>query len=355
MTAGQPVPRSAAGGVVWPAVPGRVAASALALQFQLDRSQWWAPAEIAAHQAVQLAALLDHALARVPWYRDRVRDRHAPSPRPGAPVDFAAFTPLAPADVRAAARALHADSVPPQHGRLHRAVGACGASKIESDLERFFQAGLVLRDHRWHDRDWTAPAAVVTDADREAPVAWGAAVEAVWDPAPVARLPAADFDHAWREIARLRPGRIFVRARAVGGLASAAAAAGPLGADLAEVCAVGGPLGQAESRAAEAAFRAPVRHRYEVPGVGCIALPCPDGHGWHVQAEVVLAEVVDADGNPCAPGRLGRLLLTPLHAFGTPLIRYAPGDMAEPAAPCPCGRGLARLARIVAGPAEAAS
>jgi phenylacetate-CoA ligase len=39
--------------------------------------------------------------------------------------------------------------------------------------------------------------------------------------------------------------------------------------------------------------------------------------------------------------------VTPLHNLAMPLIRYDIGDAAEVGAPCPCGRGLPVIARIL--------
>jgi phenylacetate-CoA ligase len=64
-------------------------------------------------------------------------------------------------------------------------------------------------------------------------------------------------------------------------------------------------------------------------------------------AESVLVEILGADGRPCAPGAVGRLVVTKLHNFATPLIRYELRDYAEAGMPCPCGRGLPTIARIV--------
>ncbi|MGH7123493.1 MAG: hypothetical protein ACREFI_03915, partial [Stellaceae bacterium] len=74
---------------------------------------------------------------------------------------------------------------------------------------------------------------------------------------------------------------------------------------------------------------------------------CPEQEHYHVQMEAALVEVLDAKGNSCAPGEVGEVVVTPLHNYATPLIRYALGDYAEVGAPCPCGRGLAVLRRIV--------
>jgi phenylacetate-CoA ligase len=57
--------------------------------------------------------------------------------------------------------------------------------------------------------------------------------------------------------------------------------------------------------------------------------------------------VLDETGRPCAPGHIGRVVITPLHSFAMPLLRYEIGDEAEPGDACPCGRGLPVLTRVV--------
>jgi len=67
-----------------------------------------------------------------------------------------------------------------------------------------------------------------------------------------------------------------------------------------------------------------------------------------VQEENLLLEVLDQHGQPCAPGVPGRVVLTALHKFAMPLIRYEIGDYAVPGEACTCGRGL-RVLREVLG------
>jgi phenylacetate-CoA ligase len=86
---------------------------------------------------------------------------------------------------------------------------------------------------------------------------------------------------------------------------------------------------------------------YSSQETGYLALQCPDHPHYHVQSESVLLEVVDDQGRPCAPGEVGRVLVTCLNNFATPLIRYEIGDYAEVGEPCPCGRGLPVLKRIM--------
>jgi phenylacetate-CoA ligase len=46
------------------------------------------------------------------------------------------------------------------------------------------------------------------------------------------------------------------------------------------------------------------------------------------------------------PGEQGRVVLTVLSNFATPLLRYEIGDIAVPGAPCACGRGLPVIERV---------
>ena len=86
---------------------------------------------------------------------------------------------------------------------------------------------------------------------------------------------------------------------------------------------------------------------YAAHETGLLATQCPDHEHYHIAAESCLLEVLDDDNLPCQPGQIGRVVVTPLHNFAMPLIRYEIGDLAELGAPCPCGRGLPVLAHIV--------
>lgn len=105
--------------------------------------------------------------------------------------------------------------------------------------------------------------------------------------------------------------------------------------------AMGEPLPADIKQRIEAGFGVPVKDLYSTTEAGYMASPCPSGHGLHVHAENMIAEVLDANNRPCAPGETGRLVFTSLHSFRMPFIRYdIVDDVTLAAAPCPCGRGL---------------
>ena len=66
----------------------------------------------------------------------------------------------------------------------------------------------------------------------------------------------------------------------------------------------------------------------------------------HAHVEGVRLEILREDGSPCEPGEEGRVILTSLHNFAMPLIRYEIGDRAVLGTPCACGRTLPVLAAI---------
>jgi phenylacetate-CoA ligase len=86
---------------------------------------------------------------------------------------------------------------------------------------------------------------------------------------------------------------------------------------------------------------------YSCAETGYIALQCPEHEHYHVQSETIRLEVLRPDNTHCKPGEIGRVVITPLHNFASPLFRYEIGDEAEVGDPCPCGRGLSVLKRII--------
>jgi phenylacetate-CoA ligase len=116
--------------------------------------------------------------------------------------------------------------------------------------------------------------------------------------------------------------------------------------DLRAVLTYGEPVPADVRAACRETWGVPVHDIYCCEELGYIATQCPRYEHYHVPSETILVEILDDQGRPCAPGQLGRVVLTPLHSFAMPLIRYAIGDYAEVGAPCPCGRGLPVLQRI---------
>lgn len=96
----------------------------------------------------------------------------------------------------------------------------------------------------------------------------------------------------------------------------------------------------------EEAFGAKIIDRYSCEETGWIALQCPSNEHLHVLNATTLLEIVDTAGKPCPVGTPGRVLLTSLHSYAMPILRYELGDVAEWGPPCGCGMTLPVLGRM---------
>ena len=94
----------------------------------------------------------------------------------------------------------------------------------------------------------------------------------------------------------------------------------------------------------ENAWGVPVSHVFSSGEVGIMALQCPENKNLHVQSEHVRLEILDDGNKPCRPGQVGRVVVTALHNYRMPLIRYDTGSHAAFGEPCSCGRALPVLA-----------
>jgi phenylacetate-CoA ligase len=99
--------------------------------------------------------------------------------------------------------------------------------------------------------------------------------------------------------------------------------------------------------AAHRAFGSTIIDAFSSAEGGVIAIQCPERGLYHIQSEQVLAEIISPQGQPCAAGETGEVVVTPLYGYATPLLRYRSGDYVEAGPACACGRVLPTISRIV--------
>jgi len=117
--------------------------------------------------------------------------------------------------------------------------------------------------------------------------------------------------------------------------------------NLKEVRTLGETLPYETRKVCKKAWGVNVTDIYSAREVGYIALQCPEHEHYHIQSENVLVEILDDQGKHCSPGEVGRVIVTSLNNFASPLIRYEIGDYAEAGESCSCGRGLSVINRVM--------
>ncbi len=86
---------------------------------------------------------------------------------------------------------------------------------------------------------------------------------------------------------------------------------------------------------------------YGATECGCLGWRCRRCGCFHVNADRAIVEIVDDGGRPVPEGESGSVLVTNLVSRAMPILRYALGDRARRAAPdCPEARGAESLAAL---------
>jgi phenylacetate-CoA ligase len=343
--------RSSVSGVAWPAIPDNAGAVAGALQYQLDRSQWWTADELRAQQFRQLAAQLRHAAQTVPYYRDRLPHVEW-SPDAVAEV-FAAIPLLKRQDAQLNFETLQSVRVPGEHGAISdgQTTGSTGRPVRfrGTNLTRLLWCALTVRDHLWRHRDFGGKlAAIRSKVENGVYDSWGPATGAMLVTGPCALLNiATDVRGQLDWLCEQDPDYLLTHPSNLRALAQLALERGAKPGRLKDVRTFGETLPEDLRSLCRSAWNVPVSDVYSAEEVGYIALQCPEHEHYHVQAESLLVEILDAAGWPCAPGQVGRVVVTTLHNFAMPLIRYELGDYALAGGPCSCGRGLPVIERVM--------
>lgn len=322
------------------------------MQWQLERSQWWSPSALLEHQFVQMRELIGHAVSNVPLYRGTLARVGVGRAADMDPEAFRRWPILRKSELRANEEALRAMQLPPAHGAVSftTTTGSTGEPVriAYTEIAQFFSHALFLRDHLVHDRDFAHKLAVINSAVApDMHPTWGMAEKAFATGPVVALHSSTDVDRQLAWLAEERPAYLISQASNLRALLLRSAAIGVRPEGIRQLVTISDMPAPDLAELAQAAWGASVAATYVSEECGPIASQCPGHSHYLVNAENVYLEVLRDDGRPCEPGETGRIVLTSLHNFAMPLIRYEIGDHAELGGPCPTGRGLPVLRRVV--------
>jgi phenylacetate-CoA ligase len=352
VTSGQTV-KSSFPEIVWPAIPSPVGATLLACLHQLEQSQWWTPEKLREAQFRQLNLLFRHACETVPFYRERLTSLGLDKKGNIGPEAFATIPILRRQEIQTEGESLLSQQIPGAHGALrkHETSGSTGRAitTYSTQITSFLWEVFTLRDHAWHGRDLQGKHAVIrTRVGRSEFKGWGRRMDETFLTGTMATLNIeTDIEEqaAWLEACN--PVYLLSFPSNLAEVAKTCLRRGIAIPKLREVRTFGETLSDDVRQICREAWQVEVTDMYSCQEIGYLALQCPDHQHYHIQSERVLIEVLDDDDRPCAPGEIGRVVVTDLHNFAMPMIRYEILDYAEVGEPCPCGRGLPVLKRIM--------
>ena len=349
------VPISVVPGVLWPALTDEKNSVTMAILGQLLTTQYLSPETILRRQLRQLTELVSYTAQTVPYYRKSLAAFARPK-RPLSLEQWRSLPILSRRDIQEQGAAMVTRRPLKEHGKATdvQTSGSTGEAvtvKRNGVTGRIF-AALTLRDHLAHRRDFRGKVAYIRRLS-------GASVEAAKEGKPgqwVEGFPSGpilfrDVHEPVEEtldwIIREEPDYLMTYPTYLHALIRRSVETGRKPRGLRQIVSFGEVVDPEVRKDCAAVWGVSLADVYSTQEVGLVAFQCPEHDHYLVQAEGIFVEVLDDDGAPCKPGEVGRVVVTPLHNFSMPLIRYEIGDFAEVGEPCESGRGLPVLRRIL--------
>jgi phenylacetate-CoA ligase len=327
---------------------------------QLEQSQWHSAQTLQAMQFERFAQLAAHAWRHSPFFRLRFEQAGCAPDQAWTVENFSRMPLLTRSELMLQEAHIRCHALPPDHGRSYRmqSSGSTGqtVSVLRTDTTQRHWLALAMREHQWHKRDYSATLAVIKattptldDPVQAARTGWGPPVSLLCKSGPSFSQPLSmPVTRQAEWLTRIDPKYLLTYPTNLSALLGAyerGEAAPP--AALRQVRTVGETLHPGLRERCKVLGDIDIVDMYSSQELGLIALQCPVSGLYHTQDENLIVEVLDELGNPCAVGEIGRVVVTDLHNYATPLIRYEIRDYAEVGPACACGRGLGTLKCIM--------
>lgn len=321
----------------------------------VDATQWWPREQLLAHQWQELQRLLTHAYAQSPYWRRAFDEAGCPPAGIATYDDFQALPPLTKRDIRAH----RADMVTRDHvGRTWtKATSGSTGEPFQFDYtpdSYDWRVAVSRRGYGWAGYEegmrqvsvWGAFAIgprpsylLLKDRLRER-MAGRILVDSL-------KLDERRMEELFDTINRFKPWNIVGYTNPLHAFARYVSARGGLRVPIHSVISAAEKLYPHQRQDIEAAFGCPVFETYGCREFMLIGAECEEHQGLHVSAENLFVEVLTESGRPARHGESGELVITDLHNYGMPFIRYRMGDMAVWSDDvCACGRGLPLLKAV---------
>ncbi len=309
--------------------------------------------ELARLQAGALADLARHCAAQSPHFARRLAAAGLTPEALAAPGGLAKLPPLTRRELVGAGEDLFCRSYPRTHGQAST-TSTSGSTGEPVTVKRTEQCGLqwlayTLREHLWHDRDFSGRLAAVRANITEAvdKPDWGPPCSMVFRTGTWAARPAFwSVEELCRWLGEFDPAYLLMLPSSLAAIVAEMERTGQRLPQLRSVRTLSETVPARLREDVRRVLGVGIEDIYTSQEFGVMATQCPEHGSYHV-SETILMEVVNDAGHPCGAGEIGRILVTDLVNYATPLIRYEIGDYAEAGAPCACGRGLPTIRRFL--------
>lgn len=321
------------------------------------RASQWQPIEtVNAKQYKQLCEIVKHAKATAPFYQHLYQhlsdEQHE--------ISLTELPILTRDMIQQSGETYFSNNIPLHHGKQFpfQTSGSTGKSvkTMGTDFTRLVYETLMLREHEWHQRDASKRLMAIRWAKRDfapAPLghlqsSWGSPINQHMQTGESIFINvASETKDQVDALLYYQPAYLFSYPSQLAAIAEYCLHNKISLTFLEEICMTGETLADHYLKLLRSALpNCKLTDAYSSEEFGIIANQCPEYHQYHVNSESVIVEIIDDYGNPVANHQTGRVLITSLINYATPLIRYDVGDYAEWGDSCRCGRSLPVIKKI---------
>jgi len=317
---------------------------------EYEQSQWLPPEQIAALQWQKLQNLIRHCWEQVPYYRERWQPLGINAPGDiASPADYARLPALQKPEIRANFEKLIARDQ--RDALLYKTTGGSTGEPLRFGYTRESyerRISIMWRGYGWSGAHlgqrtaylWGTPVGAQKRKDRLYHAAFNRLMLNAFDmtePRMSAYVDAID---------RYKPETIVAYVSPLVRLAEWMLAHGRRIHRPHRILGAAESLHAHQRKILEQAFDCPAYNTYGCREFMLIAAECEHRRGLHVNADHLCVELgLPVSGVEGAGPR--DVIVTDLHNYGMPLLRYANGDLATHGdGSCTCGRGLPVLASV---------
>lgn len=353
-----PVPSSIPS-IVWPRVPTPMASQLLTQLNYFSISERMPLEQITELQFTQMLEIVNFARQTVPFYRDKLADFPVFHTVEQLKQYWSAIPVLTRHDLQQAKEKIFSESPLPSHepSESMTSTGSTGMPvTVKGNVAtQFFWNALTIRDHLWHQHDFNKTYAVIRYTENPAGKPPHGAIFESWGPATHRFVPTGKCHHltictAEEEATWLRqvnPHYLNCNPSTLRELTNYFAKHGNIPTNLSMIHTNSEIVEPDLRRLVQSVLNVKLVDTYSARETGYIALQCSEHEHYHVQSENLFVEILNDKNELCKVGEPGRVVVTALHNFASPLIRYEIGDYAVAGEVCLCGRTLPVIQRVL--------
>jgi len=318
----------------------------------LNHLQWYRPEKIQQIQTMKLRALINHHAVQSPWFQQALK-KQGTKPSDITASDMSKLPLLTRRDIQTAGDEFFAKTVPESHGNVGevKTSGSTGQFvkiKATDVVSQFFHA-FNVQENMWHNRNLKDRLCVIKAggiyAETTKKPNWGLPYAAMGDTGEVQLIDITmDVEEQNKIIQEFKPEYLMTYPNNIKALLDiwARDQSAP---KLNHLKSIGETVSDDLRERIKRELGINVEDCYSTQEVGSVANQCHYGT-YHTMDQNLIVEILAEDNRPVAVGETGRVVITDLHNYASPIIRYDIGDYAVRGGDCQCCRGLQTLTKI---------